>query len=336
MVGRSLFSLLAIAAVTIQSCAASFIDEGIYRIQVSDNAPLSVLDVSLGVPVLVYNEGQYQEWELRASGDGEPDVFEIVLPRSPFYVAPARQPPFVELSLQRYRWRIQSSGGDRYIIERLVTCSRGSLPARDQKPMRPKETLKELVLPPIGSEAMIGRSLFSLLAIAAVAIQLCAANLIPNGVYSIVLSDLGPLSVNDADKGARVYISKDTEIQEWDIRTVNGHDLVEIILYSSIGPLYVAPAEGSPYATLREDPYHWRVQPKHDQVVFERTDINEAVPWVLSVSPFRSSPRRAGTLPLGKSKDPQAWSLISADKFKQEDRNHCGPRRLSKNSFYRQ
>jgi hypothetical protein len=183
-----------------------------------------------------------------------------------------------------------------------------------------------------------GRSLsaLSLLVIAAVAIQLCAANLIPNGIYRIELSDLGPLSVNDADEDARVYISDKTEIQEWDVYTANGHDLVEIILFSSIGPLYVAPAEGSSDVTLRKDPYQWRVQPTHGQVVFERTDIDEAVPWVLSVSPLRTSPRRAGTLPLGKSKQPQNWSLIPANNFKQEDRNHCGPRRLSKNSFYRQ
>ncbi|KAF9365808.1 hypothetical protein BGX34_008139 [Mortierella sp. NVP85] len=179
---------------------------------------------------------------------------------------------------------------------------------------------------------MVGRSLFFLLAIATVAIQLCAANLIPNDVYRIELSDLGPLSVNDADEDARVYISDNTKIQEWDVLTVNSYDLVEIFLFSSIGPLFVAPVEGSSYVTLRKDPYQWRAQPRHGQIVFERTDINE----VLSVSPRRSSRRRAGTLPLGKSKYPQAWSLIPANKFKQEDRNHCNPRRLSRNSFYRQ
>ncbi|KAK3810796.1 MAG: hypothetical protein J3Q66DRAFT_55887 [Benniella sp.] len=184
---------------------------------------------------------------------------------------------------------------------------------------------------------MVGRSLFSLLAIAAVAIQLCAANLIPNDVYRIELSDLGPLSVNDADEDARVYVSDGTKIQEWDVFTVNNHDLVEIILFSSIGSLFVAPVEGSSYVTLRKDPYQWRVkQSRRGRVVFERTDINEAVPRVLSVSPRRSSRRRAGTLPLGKSKDPQAWSLIPANNFNQEDRNHCAPRRLSRNSFYRQ
>ena len=180
---------------------------------------------------------------------------------------------------------------------------------------------------------MVGRSLFSLLAIAAVAIQSCAASFNEN-TYKIKASTYGSLAVSEAGPGALVEVFDGGEYQEWELRPASRPDHFEIALPRS--PLYVAPAQEGPFVQLRFQPYEWRFQRNPDgQYTIERTDKEEE-PWTLTVSPIRIFPPRAATAPAGAPYPRETWSLIRADGSQQETRNHCGPRRLSRNSFYPQ
>ncbi|KAK3810813.1 MAG: hypothetical protein J3Q66DRAFT_350278 [Benniella sp.] len=184
---------------------------------------------------------------------------------------------------------------------------------------------------------MVGRSLFSLLAIAAVAIQSCAANLIPDGRYTIELSGFrAPLSADDVDRGTLLYVFSDGRIKEWDVKTVNGHDLIEIIVFSSTGPRFVAPSEKGIDVVLRDEPFQWRLKQTEDEdgeVGFhlERTNYYEEN-RVLSLSPYRIFPPRAANVPLGEFRLPQVWAFKPVYNFKQD--TNCGPRRLLRDSFY--
>ncbi|KAK3810814.1 MAG: hypothetical protein J3Q66DRAFT_350281 [Benniella sp.] len=180
---------------------------------------------------------------------------------------------------------------------------------------------------------MVGRSLFSLLAIAAVAIQSCAAGLISDGRYRIELPGVGLLSADDVDRGTLLNVYSRGKIQVWDVKTVNGFDLVEIAVSSSTGVRFVAPAEYGIDVVLRDESYRWQAIPVEGGFYLERTKFYEER-RVLSPSPdFRAFPLRAATVRLGLNQLPQVWSFKAADDIFNQDTN-CGPRRLLRDSFY--
>ncbi|KAF9366014.1 hypothetical protein BGX34_006899 [Mortierella sp. NVP85] len=179
-------------------------------------------------------------------------------------------------------------------------------------------------------EAMVGRSLLSLLAIAAVAIQSCVAVYLPDGLYRIELPGYGPLSADAVDSGTLLNVFYQGEIQEWDVRNAD-RDLIEIIVYSSIGPRYVAPARQGIDVVLSDKPFQWHLVEVEDGYILERPDFDEE-DRVLSLSPYRIYPPRAANIRRGSLGLPQVWLFKHIDNFYRN--TNCGPRRLSRDSLY--
>jgi hypothetical protein len=121
-------------------------------------------------------------------------------------------------------------------------------------------------------------------------------------------------------------------IRVWDVRTVNGHDLIEIIVFSSTGPRFVAPSEEGINVELRDQPFQWRLKSVDGGFNLERTNFDEE-DRVLSLSPFRLYPPLAANVRRGFGDLPQVWSFIPEDYYFNQDTN-CGPRRLSRDSLY--
>ncbi|KAK3810797.1 MAG: hypothetical protein J3Q66DRAFT_372535 [Benniella sp.] len=334
MTDHTLFSPLDVAPVPIQPSASNLIPNGRYQIESSGFA--------LSVYHALVHEGT-QGWDVRTVNGH--NLVEVVLPSStgPLYVAPVEGSTKVELSRQPYdAWEHGVTVWYKYIVLRSTPTPPSHLQFSYPLPLVClKPHLLFILRKPfsydswssVSVETMLGRSVFSLLAIVAVTIQSCAASFIDGGKYKIQVSTYASLSVSEVQPNAIVQVFNDGEYQEWEIRPSGEPNVFEIVLPR--GPFYVAPAKEGNFVELSLQRYQWRFLPVgKNRYIIERTDIQEE-PWALSVSPIRIFPPRAATEPIGDS-SPQSWSVVRVDGFQQESRSQCGPRRLSRDSFYLQ
>ncbi|KAI8346824.1 hypothetical protein B0O80DRAFT_490890 [Mortierella sp. GBAus27b] len=112
---------------------------------------------------------------------------------------------------------------------------------------------------------MIGRSLFSVFAIAAVAIQTCVADVVPNGAYLI---KHGPIPVGT--RGNQVVLAfQYSENFKWVVENT-GCDTV-FIRNIDMGGQYMRPvqkSEGAP-VEVHPEPFRWRLIKQGNEVAIE-------------------------------------------------------------------
>ena len=188
---------------------------------------------------------------------------------------------------------------------------------------------------------MIGYFLFSLLAIVSLALESCSAGVVPDGDYTLLLRDI-PLSAMDNRLGAPAVLLRDPEHHHhWRIEN-RDDDTVVISLRSPEGRrLFAAPLEKANHAfvLLNEEEFPWRLTSQGRGLLIERGDNNYGGDsrLVLGQSPYRIWPPHADTQLWRPHDELQLWRAIPAgDGLKKEAKNHCGPRRLSRDSFYLQ
>ncbi|KAG0217513.1 hypothetical protein B0O80DRAFT_222500 [Mortierella sp. GBAus27b] len=177
---------------------------------------------------------------------------------------------------------------------------------------------------------MVGRSLLSVLAVAAVAIQACVASVAPDGKYNFKLGGF-TLGTNDPHIGAQLILDPHSPSYGDLIVKPIGDDEVVIRLDYNDQQLWVAPLVKANHAPveLRPDPFVWRVQKHNGKYVFRRADDNQLV---LAQSP--TSPFLADISIFIENDVNQIWDLIPANS--QEFGSNCGPRRIQRGSFYYQ
>ncbi|KAF9950741.1 hypothetical protein BGZ70_001240 [Mortierella alpina] len=119
MFARSLFSLLAVATVAVQTCAA--ISDGPYRISLSNGDALGLLGPGdRGEPVRLLPPYFKDTWKIQ---NHEDKTITILHSKSRLYLAPRDQVEKGETILavvsdKKFFWRLQSAGEDRMVIER--------------------------------------------------------------------------------------------------------------------------------------------------------------------------------------------------------------------------
>ncbi|KAG0246486.1 hypothetical protein B0O80DRAFT_454120 [Mortierella sp. GBAus27b] len=179
------------------------------------------------------------------------------------------------------------------------------------------------------------RCLLSLLAVAAVAIQSCAAQVVPDGVYKIAQNGV-LLGTDRLFPGAPVLLDpRPAPFNRWEV--INLEDDVVIIRNANASPentaLFASPVEKAANAPvlLERVPFKWRLRKIGNQIVAAREDDDSSKPLVLARSEG-GYPPHAATQPFNRFNKDQAWYFVPEDDFNQETPSHCGPRRL----FYHQ
>jgi hypothetical protein len=127
---------------------------------------------------------------------------------------------------------------------------------------------------------MVGRSLFSLLAVAAVALQSCAAAVIPDGTYTIV-NNHGYLTSPVCHPDAPVLMNqRKVGLQIWDVR--NGGDTIAIS--NAACRLFLHPSSKGVSSVVLGNLFNWRVTRQSQGFVIERADNNPNERLVLTGS----------------------------------------------------
>ncbi|KAF9956325.1 hypothetical protein BGZ65_002810 [Modicella reniformis] len=180
---------------------------------------------------------------------------------------------------------------------------------------------------------MVGRSLLSLLAVAAVAIQSCVAGVIENGIYRISLENHyqlltasnpypeAPLELLPArnDRGSQLW---------W----VENHENQRIVLQNIGSSLYAAPRNTKqqvPFdsVVLSVEEFQWHSIPSADGngIVLIRPSVTPvANPLVASMSPLRIYPPQVDIQELRFYDKSQEWTFDPLKRFKKVTKNHCG------------
>ncbi|KAI8346832.1 hypothetical protein B0O80DRAFT_466789 [Mortierella sp. GBAus27b] len=182
---------------------------------------------------------------------------------------------------------------------------------------------------------MVGRSLFSILAIA-VAIQSCVAQgALPHGKYLINRGRSGglPLTVEDAKAGADVTLNLRFRNRVWEVTPMDGrvHE-VSIRLDSGDNDLYAAPVEKENLSPviLSEDKFSWRlIGGDGGGYIVERADSEGPGRLVLSQARTRIFPPRLDTEYLRADDGYQRWFFTRLDDdLDQGSRPHCGQKKI--------
>ncbi|KAK3810840.1 MAG: hypothetical protein J3Q66DRAFT_413992 [Benniella sp.] len=151
-----------------------------------------------------------------------------------------------------------------------------------------------------------------------------------------------PLSAMDNRLGAPAVLLRDPGYHHhWRIEN-RDDDTVVISLRSPEGRrLFAAPLEKANHAfvLLNEEEFPWRLTSQGRELLIERGDNNYGGDsrLVLGQSPYRIWPPHADTQLWRPHDGFQLWRAIPAnDGLEKETENHCGPRKLSRDSFYLQ
>ncbi|KAG0246920.1 hypothetical protein B0O80DRAFT_466772 [Mortierella sp. GBAus27b] len=186
---------------------------------------------------------------------------------------------------------------------------------------------------------MVGRSLLSFLAIAAVAI---AQVVLPPGKYEISQRvDLRriPLDVKEARIGAQLVLDRNLpEYRGWHLEPNYDLSVAIRLDYEGSRPLYAAPiekAEGAP-VKLQKEPFYWNFYEGDGGYILVRADtvgsneplalgraLHSKAPYVVDNQAYDGNPK-------------QVWTFTEVKEFEQESRSHCGPKRIQRGSFYLQ
>ncbi|KAK3810841.1 MAG: hypothetical protein J3Q66DRAFT_350338 [Benniella sp.] len=179
---------------------------------------------------------------------------------------------------------------------------------------------------------MVGRSLFSLLAVAAVAIQSCVAALIPDGEYRIVIFGQGGLSAPSSYPGSPVWLSESE--QTWIVQNLY-NDVISIRLGFYGSPVFAAPLQKANHAPvqLNSDLTLWRVSRGEAGFILEPLTSPTGERLVLGIAPSDIEPRVVEIQKYEPGRKDQSWTFFRASNFKQETGNGCGPRRFPKDFF---
>ncbi|KAF9986763.1 hypothetical protein BGZ65_006307 [Modicella reniformis] len=183
---------------------------------------------------------------------------------------------------------------------------------------------------------MLGHFLLSLLVIAAVAVQLCAANMVPNGVYILNFGgdEEGFLGVEKQEPGTEVLITDDyrSRYQQWEIK---GHGRDTVTIRSRGSNFYLAPKNPSEEfdddpVTLSDQKFEWHLFVRSNAVLIARSDS----PFLfLSRSTRIMYPSHAAVRSLRPGNP--LWEFRRVHGFQQETRMQCGsPWRIPRDSLY--
>ncbi|KAF9936028.1 hypothetical protein BGZ65_002789 [Modicella reniformis] len=176
---------------------------------------------------------------------------------------------------------------------------------------------------------MIGRSLISLLAVAAVTMQVCAAALVNDGVYFISLSKRQYLSSSSLREDAPAVLlpaSGDLDNQGWEVQNI-GDDLA--VIRKAGSELYLCPStlyrqNNHDLVILSSYEFQWQLVSSDEEegkIIIQRPSSA----LVLGISPLRIFPTRVDTQWLEGGKKSQLWEFKLADSSKNEagTRTHC-------------
>ncbi|CAO3572862.1 unnamed protein product [Mortierella alpina] len=183
---------------------------------------------------------------------------------------------------------------------------------------------------------MFARSLLSLLAVATVALQTCAA--ISDGLYRISLSDDFRLAVwGPGNRDEPVKLLPDDD-HTWKVQ--NHEDRTVTILHSKTGR-YLAPKDPAKrkdgdQAIASDKKFLWRLKPAgEDREVIERAD-GDSDSLVLSQPIQRVSRRLVEVSQAVDGYQGQGWKFERVGDFREKTEAHCGPWRFPRESIHYQ
>ncbi|KAF9362735.1 hypothetical protein BGX34_005595 [Mortierella sp. NVP85] len=179
---------------------------------------------------------------------------------------------------------------------------------------------------------------------AVIAIQSCLA--IDDGIYAISLDAHSLLSVQEARFGIPARLEPPQVpnlLQRWQV--VNDLAQGTIVIRHAGTGLYLAPSDPAEKQDrdailLSKNRFDWRLIPKQDggPYYIERADTQAGErALVFGRSPNRMNPPGVETQVLQPYNPAQEWTFMPLHFFYREElREHCGPWRLQRESFYLQ
>ncbi|KAG0246909.1 hypothetical protein B0O80DRAFT_503138 [Mortierella sp. GBAus27b] len=189
---------------------------------------------------------------------------------------------------------------------------------------------------------MVGRSLLSFLATAAVTIASCAAQpdfpwLFPPGRYEITRGQDGiPITALGDTPGASVILLPGPEKQVWDVKRVNVPFAPEYSISLPDRDLYIAPLAKSQYSpvALSDTEFLWRIIGDY-QRGFTIVRADESFNGLALTEGHGRLPPPLDTQYLRDGDEFQRWFFKRVGDVP-ETQSHCGPRRTQRGSFYHQ
>ena len=180
---------------------------------------------------------------------------------------------------------------------------------------------------------MFGRSLLSVLTVAAVAIQACVASVVPPGEYLIKLGGL-TLGTNNPHVGGGLQLDpyNSLRFKDWIVLPTRNSEYV-IRLKVGDEDFWLAPLSKLDHAPveLREQPFIWRLEDLQNRGVIVRRADDDSL--VLAKSPLSIGFSQVETTHYKGGDVRQIWSFLPVDN---DFGSSCGPKRLQRDSFYHQ
>ncbi|CAO3572863.1 unnamed protein product [Mortierella alpina] len=178
---------------------------------------------------------------------------------------------------------------------------------------------------------MFARSLLSLLAVATVALQTCAA--ISDGLYRISLPNELTLAVLGTGRILPVRLLPEHD-DTWEVQNHEGETVT--IVHSRTGhylaPSFPAERERRDQAVVSDKEFFWRLKSAgQDREVIQRADGESLV---LSRSDRGGFPPFVDVSRAHDGYVDQAWTFESSDDFRQKTEAHCGPWRFPRESIH--
>ncbi|KAI8352382.1 hypothetical protein B0O80DRAFT_488204 [Mortierella sp. GBAus27b] len=181
---------------------------------------------------------------------------------------------------------------------------------------------------------MFGRSLLSALAVAAVAIQACAASVLPPGKYEIKLGGL-TLGTDNPHPGRGLQLDPYDRLRfkDWIILPNRNWEYFVRLDVQGGEDLWLAPLAKADHAPveLREQPIAWRLDQLYEDKFTVRRADDESL--VLAKSLISIGLSQVETTHFRPGDDRQIWSFKPTD---EEFGSSCGPKRPQRGSFYHQ
>jgi hypothetical protein len=183
---------------------------------------------------------------------------------------------------------------------------------------------------------MVARSLLSLLAVAAVAMQTCVASAVENGIYRISSDEYNLLTSHDKPDSAAFLIYPDNTpgtSQEWKVENVDNED--SVVIRNAKTGLYLASRnpeviQDHGETIVSTDAFIWSVFRDSDngKVIVEQPNEDLGVPMVLGVSPKLIWPPRVETQWWNSDNQDLRWVFERRDKGYKQENHRCGPWRI--------
>jgi hypothetical protein len=186
---------------------------------------------------------------------------------------------------------------------------------------------------------MVGRSLLSFLATAAVAIGSCAAQLQPGKYQIIIGGNYGPSLISHGNTaGGKLTVLPGPGAQVWDVKPATVPFIPEYSISYSGKDLYAAPLEKTQFSpvALSDTKFIWRIIGDNEQGYTVVRADDKADGLALSVGQSPAFLPVVDTENLRDGGDTsQRWYFRRVGDFS-EPQSHCGPKRIQRGSFYHQ